>query len=143
MNEFDEFVFDPENELRQVQLVKDHLTNFFSTRRFYCGGSIPKSLLHSNNSIDFVRYTEFDQGIEYCYERITSQLSPPNGVKSWCDIDWDAHLVLTLLSDCRQLHIPLAYQAGMVLLYFKFCWGCKEVVRKDFSDWFFGKAIAA
>jgi hypothetical protein len=143
MNEFDEYVFDPENELRQVQLAKDHLTKFFDIKKFYCGGSIPKSLLYSNNSIDFVRYTEFDQGIQYCYDLITSQLSPPNGIKSWCDIDWDAHAVLGLLEECRKIHIPLASQAGMILLNFKFCWGCKYVTRKDFLAWAFGEAIAA
>lgn len=143
MNESDEYAFDPENESRQVQLAKSQLNNFFEEKKFYCGGSIPMSLLHSNNSIDFIRFTEFDKGIHFCYDVITSQLSAPNGVKSWCDIDWDAHMVLGLLDECRKKHIPLSHQAGIVLLNFKFCWGCKYVTRKDFLDWAFGKAIAA
>lgn len=144
MKEFDDAIFyDFEDEQRQLQLAKDHLTNFFEGQKFYCGGSIPQSLLYSQDAIDFVRFTEFDAGIKYCYEVITPQMRPPNNLMSWRGMDWDVHTVVSLIRGCQKAGVPLVAQAGIILLHFRFCCGCLRVTRKDYGAWLIQQEILA
>lgn len=142
MKDFDdEVIFDPEEESRLIQLAKENLDTFFADKKFYCGGPIPKSILHSQDALDFVRYTEFDPGIRYCYEEIIPQIRAPK-LRVFNGMEWDVEWVLRLLKECHAAEIPLVSQAGMILLNFRFCVGCLRVTRKDYLEWLEGAFIA-
>ena len=51
--------------------------------------------------------------------------------------------VLNLLAACRDSHIPIDYQAGILMLYFKHCHGCKSISFNTYQSWQIEDALLA
>lgn len=145
MEEFEdqEDFFDPEQEQRLRQSVKECIFKFFENKPYYCGGTIPLKSLCSQDNIDLILNTEFDAGIKFCYEQVLAKVRKPLINTRQLETDWQIEFVLRTLSDCRKNHIPIIYQAGFVLLYLKFCYGQPEISSKYYSSWKIMDAIAA
>jgi len=130
----EDVIFDPEAQLRLIRLVKQNISDFFAPKQYFCGGSIPHTLLYSQESVDLVLKTPFNQGVHYCQEVIVPQLPKPEK-EIVSGVDWDIFLMLELIQDAKTAKVPIDYQAGLILLYFKFCRGCSMVDLNQFLDW--------
>ena len=124
---------DTEADVRLKNLAKKNLAEFFGNKKYYCGGTIPTALLFSEESLEFYVDTSFNEGLQYCQENVISQIPEPESYKG--KIEWDIQIVLDLLNDAKAVKIPIANQAGTILLYFKLCRGCR-VSRREYSEWF-------
>lgn len=135
--------FDPEQEQRLRESVKECILKFFKNKPYYCGGAIPIKSLCSQDNIDLILNTEFDAGIKFCYEKVLANVQRPLIKIKQLETDWQIEFVLQTLADCRKNNIPIIYQAGFVLLYLKFCYGQPEISSKCYSSWKILDAIAA
>lgn len=128
MNDFEEEIFfDPEQQARVEQSIKEKLLSFFKDFNFYCGGPIPSKLVCSSESVNLVLSTPFDPGLKFIYEYVLPTFKKPLAKSTQVEVDWQIELVLKLLAECRSKHIPIDYQAGILMLYFKYCHGFKDV----------------
>lgn len=104
------------------------IERFFKGRSWFCGGPIPKNHLHSRQSVDLVLSTEFLSGIDEVRALLPEE-EPPKGFDPK-RIDWDTHRLLQLLHEVKRFGIPKAFQAGMILLYMRFCMGISLPEKK-------------
>jgi len=130
----DEVYFDPEEEIRLNRQIRENISKFFAKKRYFCGGTVPETLLYSKESVELVLSTPFNQGLYYCQEVLIKQLPVPENT-TVMGVDWDVHLVLRLINDAIDCVIPVEQQAGMMMLYFKFCRGCSHATRNEFLEW--------
>ncbi len=101
---------------KQTDRAKLFIERFFENKEWFCGGPIPQSELLKQSSVDTVIGTEFCKGIETIYALLEKY-----GVLQ--EKSQDIRFVLKQLKITKQAGIPKSYQAGMILLYLKFCKG--------------------
>jgi hypothetical protein len=102
------------------QLATDCISLFFFNKKWFCGGPIPQAELLSDSNIKTVMRTRFDKRWEVFVHGTCLPLIP----------DADSHelrvrRLIRLLEDMGSVWIPGCFRSGMVLLYFKICWGVK------------------
>lgn len=138
-----EFDFDPEQQAIIERSLKEKLVSFFSKYKFYCGGPIPNKLLRSNDSVNILLNTQFDSGIKFIYEFVLPSFNRRLIKSSQFEVEWDIELVLNLLASCRESYIPIQYQAGILILYFKYCCGAKELSYDVYNNWQINDTLTA
>lgn len=97
--------------------VQGYIRKFFQDKKFHCGGPIPTGHLYSDESVSIVINNKFANGIDRCYEALATIRRAPAHVNEM--------LLLTTLEQVRKHSIPKRFQAGLILLYLKFCKGCR------------------
>ena len=132
---------DEEELERLLRSANQNIADFFCHKSYFCGGSIPERLLFSKESIEFVMGTNFIQGIQYAQDVLLPQVPEPPNFKG--QIAWDVHAILELVKEAIAAHIPIDFQAGVILLDFKFCQGCSYVSRREYLDWLDTNSVAA
>lgn len=110
--------------------AKHFITKFFANKDFHCGGPIPQNRLLSRSSLNIVLSTDFCKGVQECYRVMPKTTPPPDFDIRW--YSWDVDCFLPIFASVRAVGIPKEFQAGMMLLYYKFCEGCK-VEEKAFD----------
>ena len=110
-----------------IEERKKHATacirSFFNDRTFFCGGSIPTTLLISENAQRVVMQTQFD---DWCFDFIHKECLPLIKVDPSYDeptVPWTVHALIGLLGEMKKKDIPKEFQPGMLFLYFKLCFG--------------------
>lgn len=141
--DIEDIFFDPEQQARLEKSIKEKLVSFFSKYRFYCGGPIPSNLICSNDSLNLVLKVPFDPGIKFIYDYVLPSFKNKLIVPMQMEVDWQIEMVLNLLAACRDSHIPIDYQAGILMLYFKHCHGCKSISFNTYQSWQIEDALLA
>lgn len=103
--------------------ARGYIRDFLGGKPHFRGGAMDPRELYSEQSCRVVLRTPFDDATflyihEQCLERIPR--------KKWyrdVTVSWPVHYLLGLLSELRDRGIPKEMQAGLLLLYFKFCMG--------------------
>jgi len=96
---------------------------FFKGRRHFNGGAILQSEMISEFSQKTVLQTQFD---DRCFDFLHEDclpLIPVNPEYNESTVPWTVHSLIGLLSELKRLDIPKEFQPGLLLLYFKFCYG--------------------
>jgi len=107
-----------------IRKFSNNLTKlFFKGRRHFNGGAIPQIEIISEFAQKTVLQTQFDDRCfdflhEYCLPLI-----PVNPEYDEPTVTWTVHALINLLSELKRLDIPKEFQPGLLLLYFKFCYG--------------------
>ena len=99
------------------------IKSYFNGKRYFCGGPIPSCEMESEFSQDTVLRTQFD---DRCFDFIHEcclPLFPVHSKYKDQTVPWPVHCLLGLISEMKSMDIPKEQQPGMLLLYFKFCWG--------------------
>lgn len=99
----------------------ESIERLFKDRSWFCGGPIPKNHLYSKQSVDLVLSTDFLSGIDEIRALLPKE-EPPKDFDPK-KIDWDTYRLLQLLREVKRFGIPKEFQAGMILLYMRFCMG--------------------
>lgn len=101
--------------------VQRWIADFFEDKEFHCGGSIPRSLILSEEAVEMVIGTDFLEGTDVVLE-VLRRVPMPFGFNEQL-IDWDVHNYLRINKMVRQKGVPKPFQAGIMLLYLKVCEG--------------------
>lgn len=124
------------------RLAKGFVLQFFGDKSLHCGGPLPIETLLAKDNLDIVMRTEFGGGLDVCY-RILGFQEPPEDFhldedeedeKEALDdidleedehIDYSTYQMVQILGELKKLGVPKDMQAGMALVYLKFCKGYK------------------
>jgi hypothetical protein len=105
------------------EFVRKTLKSFFEFKEGYDQKPIPEHHLFSDESFRTVLRTPFDDNTflfihKNCLAKIPKQ-------KWYRDttVSWQVHYLIGLINDLKSLHVPKEFQAGLILLFFKFCKG--------------------
>lgn len=101
---------------KHKEVAKNFIKKFFEDKEWFCGGPIPNSELSSKSAINVVIGTEFSNGIDTLYTILKDKNLLQNNNK-------DILFALKVLRDTKEKGIPKVFQAGMMLLYLKYCKG--------------------
>jgi len=109
------------------RLAVESIETFFKSKSFYCGGPIPKHDLLSEHSVKTLLRTQLDDRcLDFIHERCLP-LIPADPNYSDNTVTWQVHSLLGLLRELAALHLPKDYFGGLLLLYFKFCYGVEII----------------
>lgn len=97
------------------------MKKFFANKKFHCGGPLPQAQLFTSANIDLVTSLSVCQGITLAHEMV-KKLKAPRSYKN--DVPFEIDCVLASLDKVKSQGIPKSFQAGILLLYLKFCKGC-------------------
>ena len=98
---------------------------FFKNKSYFCGGPIPDRELVSEFAQKTILNTEFDdENYEFIHDRCLPLL-PVNPAYQDMTVPWTVHSLIGLINELKALEIPKERQTGLILLYFKFCFGVK------------------
>jgi len=97
-------------------MAHEFVEKFFDGKSWFCGGPIPKKQLLDQKSLDLVIGTEFCYGMDLIYETFKK-----NNLLQ--DKHRDIKFVINSLKEAKKKSVPKVFQAGVVLLYLKFCKG--------------------
>jgi hypothetical protein len=101
-------------------IAKQYILSFFKDKCFCYGGSIPYSLLVSEQSLSLVINYNIINSVAKAYDSLRNHDLPLNDAK---DLSEDIKLVLKVLNDLASSNIPQQFAGGMMLLYLKFVEG--------------------
>lgn len=107
------------------QLAIDSIAAFFVNKTWFCGGPIPESELYSEEHIKIVMRTRFDKRWEEFVHGRCLPLIPNTQGYDDQSVPWEVHSLLRILDEIGSMWIPGCFRSGMVLLYFKICWGIR------------------
>jgi hypothetical protein len=105
------------------KFAKDAIQRYFSDKTYYCGGPIPQCELIGDSAAKTVLKTKFD---DRTFDFIHAQCLPLIAADPMFKdptLTWPVHCLLEILEGMRSREVPIEFQPGMVLLYFKFCLG--------------------
>lgn len=114
-----------EHAVDMRKLAVDSIQSFFKKKSLYCGGEIPQYKLLSEHSILMLLRTQLD---DRCLNFLHDECLPlipvdPNYDDS--SVPWTVHCLLGLLRELASHQLPKDYFGGLLMLYFKFCYGVK------------------
>lgn len=107
------------------QLAVDSIEVFFKHKKLHDGTEIPKHRLFSEHSISMLQKTQLDgRCLDFIHEECLPLIPvDPNYVEP--SVSWAIHSLLCLLREIGSHQIPKDYFGGLLMLYFKFCYGVK------------------
>ena len=103
------------------------IRNFFKDKSWFAGGSIPECEIESDDSVDLVLRTPFnEETFSFIHNNCLPKVPCP---KNFVDqgVPWSVAYLIKLLADLKRCSIPKDFQPGFVLLYFKLCKGVKVI----------------
>jgi hypothetical protein len=105
------------------QYAKECILTFFSGKRYYLGDDIPQVELLSSFCLKTVLRTEINEYWRDIVHRqclIHVQIDP-----EWEDlcVSYRVEYLLNILRELQSYGFPKEFFGGLVLLYFKFCYG--------------------
>jgi hypothetical protein len=100
------------------------ISDFFSSKSLYYGGSIPEYVLYSEENLDRVVDTEIEEGVEKIYQAMGDESVL---VKKKCSQSGSvlpsSEKVIRVLEECGKRYIPKTFAAGITMMYFQLCEG--------------------
>jgi hypothetical protein len=105
--------------------AEDCLLEFFEDKRLPNGQPIPHGFLLSDFSVKTVMRSQFD---DRCFNFLHSEclpLIPKHPGYDEPTVPWTVHCLLLLIKQMCSRGVPKEFQPGLLLLYFKFCFGVK------------------
>jgi len=111
------------------KLAKHYAVLFFSDKRNFLNGPISphylEGILEEKRFISLIMNLSISDGMLYIYDIISNNKGRfKNEIKfdkSFSDVKY----VISLLNQCGRLGIPQRFRAGIIVLYFSICKGCK------------------
>ena len=96
---------------------------FFENKKWFAGGKIPQCELLSDNSVDVVLKTPFNESsFSFFHDCCLSKISCP---KDFVDegVPWEVCYLISLFREMKIYGLPKDFQPGFLMLFFKFCKG--------------------
>lgn len=108
-------------------LAKHYIDMFFRDRPLYCGGEIPKSMLHKDRYISAVLNLDIHNGIEYIYDAVGVNYSEEQmrHFERQGQLPNDVKTVISLFQMCAKAGIPKQFAVGIIIIYLELCEGHK------------------
>lgn len=107
-------------------LAIESIRIFFNNKKYFCGGKIPESQLYSEHSIKTLLRTQLDDRcLSFLHDECLSHIPEDPNYKEDGTVTWQVHCLLNLLYELASYQLPKDYFGGLLLLYFKFCYGIK------------------
>ena len=107
------------------KLAKESIRVFFKEKSSFYGGKVPRKELYSDHSIKTLMRNRLDERcLNFIHEHCLP-LIPFDDNYDDTSIPWSVHCLIKLLKDMGSRQLPKDYFAGLLLLYFKFCYGVK------------------
>jgi len=101
--------------------IRDLIDRFFVGREMYCGGEIPKSVLHADEYVSLVLNTDVINGMDIVYDAIARsgqyQTEFEHGVSD------DVKHVIDLIHEIKGFGVPKPFITGILLMYLELCEG--------------------
>lgn len=114
-----------EHAVDMRQLAIDSLQSFFKNKKLHSGGEIPQYQLLSEYSILMLLRTQLDDRcLDFIHEECLP-LIPVDPNYNEVSVPWTVYSLLCLLRELASHQLPKDYFAGLLMLYFKFCYGVK------------------
>jgi len=101
--------------------IRDLITAYFAGKEMYCGGEIPKSVLHADNYVSLVLNTDVINGMDIVYDAIAKsgqyQTESEHGVPD------DVRHVIELIHEIKCHCVPKPFITGILLMHLELCEG--------------------
>lgn len=120
-----------------AQWAMEYILLFFSDKKFYCGGPIPRCEMLMKKNVEAVINVNYEFGFKFAYRYLFPCLKVEKDQifkrsHYHGELPFHVYYCLKLLKDMKGKGIPKLFHPGLVLLYFQFCKGCNfEVPRKQ------------
>jgi hypothetical protein len=108
-------------------LAKHYIDMFFKDKSLYCGGSIPKNMLHKDRYISAVLNLDICNGMDYIYDAVgvTYTEEQMRYYERQGQLPEDVKYVISLFSMCAKAGIPKQFAVGIIVIYLELCEGHK------------------
>jgi len=108
-----------------IAVAMQYVDQFFQDKCLYCGGAIPRHILHSPKRISKIINTSVSDGVGEAYEALEKTLDPEDlkRAEQFGNVTEDIKLVNQTLHTLALHKIPKCFAGGMLLMYLEFCEG--------------------
>jgi len=108
-----------------LDVAKQYMVQFFQDKPMYCGGCVPRHLLHNPKRISKVVNTTVSDGIDQAYAALEKTLDPQELKRAaqYGTVTGDIILVNETLKMLARHGVPKCFAGGMMLMYLEFCEG--------------------
>jgi hypothetical protein len=96
---------------------------FFKNKTDSSGRRIKEHDILTEFANKTVLYTQFDDRCFDFLHEVCLPLIPVNSMYNELAMPWTVHSLIGLLGDLKKIEVPKEFQPGLLLLYFKFCYG--------------------
>lgn len=114
-----------EHAVDMRNLAVDSIRIFFKNKKSQSGGEISQHKLISEHSVLMLLRTQLDDRcLDFLHDNCLS-LIPVDPEYDDNSVPWTVHCLLGLLKELAFYQLPKDYFGGLLMLYFKFCYGVK------------------
>jgi hypothetical protein len=106
-------------------LAVQYIDQFFADKRLYCGGKIPKWILHAEQRISMVMNYDIINSVDRAYEALELTISPEETAEAMRtgEATKDIKLVNDTLNMLAGFGVPKPFAGGIMLLYLEYVEG--------------------
>lgn len=103
--------------------VKVFTNKFFFDKKTFDGLQITKNEINSNLCQKIVINSKFDdECFDFIHNECLTLIPKKKGYKDQT-VPWTVHCLIKILDDIKSHQVPKQFHSGMILLYFKLCYG--------------------
>lgn len=101
--------------------IRDLIGRYFDGKEMYCGGEIPKSVLHAEEYVSLVLNTDVISGMDIVYDAIAR--SGQYQTESEHGVSEDVKHVIDLIHEIKKFGVPKPFITGILLMHLELCEG--------------------
>jgi len=94
------------------------MEKFFDKREFYCGGPIPKKMLHSQRYAEILQL-DISTAVNRIYDTIDVETDFDEAIAP------ETKLIISILDECSIMNIPKRYAGGITIAFLELCHGTR------------------
>lgn len=110
-----------------IAKAKAHIDAFFADKQMYCGGAIPKRLLHDPDRVSMVINYNIIRGVDHAYTLLEHAISEQEIMDAarTGDSTKDIKLVNETLKLLAQYRVPRQFAGGILVMYLELVEGAE------------------